>query len=85
MVIDKVSFLPDHVHVALGLHPSKSPAAIVAAMMNATQERMWDSFDDTVIKAGVERLWQPSAYIGSFGDLSSNAVSAYIERWERKQ
>jgi len=85
MVIDKVSFLPDHVHVALALHPSKSPAEIVVAMMNAAQELMWNSFDATVVKAGVERLWQPSAYIGSFGDLSSSAISAYVGRWERKQ
>lgn len=83
MVIDKVSFLPDHVHVALALHPGRSPAEIVTAMMNAAQEKMWDEFADSVVRAGVERLWQTSAYIGSFGNLSSNAISAYLERWER--
>ncbi len=85
MVIDKVSFLPDHVHVALALHPSRSPAEIVLAVMNAAQELVWGSFDDAVVKAAVKRLWQSSAYIGSFGDLSSSAISAYIERWERKE
>lgn len=83
MVIDKVSFLPDHVHVALALHPAASPAEIVVGMMNAAQETMWAAFADDVVRAGVERLWQCSAYIGSFGELSSNAISAYVERWER--
>lgn len=28
------------------------------------------------------RALQPSAYVGSFGDLNSNAIGAYIRRWE---
>ena len=53
------------------------------ALMNAGQEVMWNQFDRDVILAGVERLWQPSAYVGSFGELTSNAISAYVARWER--
>jgi hypothetical protein len=51
--------------------------------MNASQEVLWSQFDRDVIQAGVERLWQPSAYVGSFGDLTSNAISANVARWER--
>ena len=79
----KVSFVPDHVHVALTLHPTVVPASIVAALMNAGQEIMWRRFERDVIQAGVERLWQPSAYLGSFGELTSPAVSAYVSQWER--
>jgi REP element-mobilizing transposase RayT len=46
---------------------------------------MWRQFERDVIQAGVERLWQPSAYVGSFGDLTSLAVSAYISQWERNE
>ncbi len=84
MFIDKVSFVPDHAHVALALHPSASPAATVVSMMNVAQELMWERFDNAVVKAGTRRLWQPSAYIGSFGDLTSNAVSSYVRQWERE-
>jgi REP element-mobilizing transposase RayT len=80
--IDKVSFVPDHVHLALSVHPSVAPTVVITALMNAAQETMWRQFDREVIQAGVERLWQPSAYVGSFGDLSSNAMSAYVKRWE---
>jgi REP element-mobilizing transposase RayT len=83
--VDKVSFVPDHVHVALTVHPAVAPANVVVAMMNAGQEIMWEQFERDVIQAGVERLWQPSAYIGSSGDLTSPAVSAYVSQWERDE
>lgn len=83
MRVDKVSFVPDHVHVALTLHPAVAPANVVAALMNAAQEIIWSRFEQDVIRAGAERLWQPSAYIGSFGELTSPAISAYVSRWER--
>lgn len=82
MRLEKVSFVPDHVHLAVTLHPSVDPASAVVALMNAGQEVMWHQFDRDVIQASVERLWQPSAYLGSFGDLASNAISAYVARWE---
>lgn len=45
---------------------------------------MWDSFADSVIHAGIDRLWQPSAYLGSYGDLESAKVSKYVQQWERE-
>ena len=75
--------MPDHVHLAVTLHPAVEPASVVVGLMNAGQEAMWHRFDRDVIQAGIERLWQPSAYIGSFGELTSNAISSYVGRWER--
>lgn len=74
----KVSFLPDHVHLALRLHPAVSPADIVVEMMNASQEAM----KHELVSAGINRLWQPSAYIGSYGDLASPQIRKYIENWK---
>lgn len=80
-LIDKVSFLPDHVHIAVSLHPKISPAVVACQLMTSSQEVMWQRFPSSVVNAGIERLWQASAYVGSFGDLSSKAVSAYMRRW----
>jgi REP element-mobilizing transposase RayT len=77
----KVSFLPDHVHVAVQLHPRVAPAEVIVALMNAAQQLLWDSFPDAVIQAGVERLWQPSAYLGSFGDLATPKIQRYLRNW----
>ena len=80
-LLDKVSFVPDHVHIAVSLHPKNSPAEVVVALMNMAQDKMWNSFVSVVVKAGVERLWQASAYAGSFGSLTSIAVSGYMNEW----
>jgi REP element-mobilizing transposase RayT len=73
----KVSFVPDHVHLALRLHPAVSPADTVIELMNVSQELM----KRELISAGVDRLWQPSAYVGSYGDLASAQIRKYIENW----
>jgi REP element-mobilizing transposase RayT len=70
----KVSVVPDHVHLALQMHPGVSPAAAVAELMNIAQ----GAVQQELIGAGVDRLWQPSAYVGTFGDLTSNEVRKYI-------
>ena len=82
IALEKVSFVPDHVHVAVRIHPAVSPAQLVVRLMNTAQELLWEQFDGTVIRAGVERLWQPSAYIGTYGDLTSASVAEYIRRFE---
>ena len=77
----KVSFVPDHVHVAVQVHPSVSPADVAVALMNAAQKVVFEQYSDAAIRARVDRLWQPSAYIGAYGDLASPQVSKYIENW----
>jgi REP element-mobilizing transposase RayT len=77
----KVSFLPDHVHVAVRVHPGLTPADLVLTLMNGAQEVIWDQFPEAAIEGRIERLWQPSAYIGSFGDLASPQIAAYVRDW----
>lgn len=74
----KVSFVPDHVHIAVRSHPSMSPASIAAVLMNSAQEVL----KEELIQAGVDRLWMNSAYIGAYGDLSSPQMRKFIENWE---
>ncbi|MDZ4848255.1 MAG: IS200/IS605 family transposase [Pirellulaceae bacterium] len=81
VVFDKFSFLPDHVHIAVEVHPTVSPTLLVTKLMNASQEFAFENFPENVIRAKAERLWQPSAYIGSFGDLTTAAMKSYIDRW----
>jgi REP element-mobilizing transposase RayT len=80
--IEKVSFVPDHVHLAVRTHPSVSPAALILALMNASQELMWDDYADSAIQAEARRLWQAGAYVGSYGNLESPKIAAYVRKWE---
>ena len=72
----KVSFVPDHVHIAVRTHPSISPATVVAVLMNAAQQVM----QEELMQAGLDRLWMNSAYVGSYGGLSSPQIRKYLER-----
>jgi putative transposase len=77
----KVSFLPDHLHLALRAHPAVSPAKLAIELMNAAQQVVFEQFPAAVVQARLERLWQSSAYIGSYGNLASSQISKYINNW----
>ncbi len=77
----KVSFLPDHAHLAIRAHPAVSPADLAVELMNSAQQVIFDRFADAVLQARVERLWQPSAYIGGYGDLTSPQIRKYIHNF----
>jgi REP element-mobilizing transposase RayT len=81
----KVSFLPDHVHLAAHLHPGVAPAQLAATLMNAAQQLVFARSAPEVIRAGVERLWQPSAYVASIGDLATPQVQQYIRNWAAQE
>ncbi len=81
MALIKVSFLPDHVHIALRAHSQASPAVLMVDLMNSAQQVVFEQFPDAVIQARTPRLWQPSGYIGSYGDLASPQISKYIRNW----
>ena len=76
----KVSFLPDHVHVALRTHPSVAPAEVALELMNRSQDLMVERFSEALIPTGSPRVWKPSAYIGSYGDLSTRMMQAYMSK-----
>ena len=83
--LEKVSFVPDHVHVAMRIHPNVSPARVAFNMMNAAQDLLWEEFAESVLQAAIGRLWQPSAYIGSYGNLQSAAIGTYVRRWDSSE
>jgi REP element-mobilizing transposase RayT len=77
----KVSFVPDHVHVAIRLHPAVVPDRLALVLLNAAQHCLVEQFPEALVQARVERLWQPSAYLGSFGDLATPALQQYLRNW----
>jgi REP element-mobilizing transposase RayT len=63
VAFDRFSFLPDHVHIAVEVHPTVSPAWLMTELMNASQAIAFETFPENLIRAKAERLWQPSAYV----------------------
>jgi putative transposase len=73
----KVSFVPDHVHIAVKAHPTASPTGIAANLMNSAQQVV----QGEMIEAGVDRLWSDGVYVGSYGDFASAQIRKYLENW----
>lgn len=81
----KVSFVPDHIHLAVRTHPSVAPGQLVVSLMNAAQQVIWEQFPGDAIQARAERLFQPSAFVGAFGDLATPQIEAYLREWQRQE
>lgn len=77
----KVSWVADHVHLALAAHPSVVPEQLVTLLLNRSQDLMVGRFDHLVIQAGSPRMWCPGAYVGTYGDLANAQIQAYLKRW----
>ncbi len=84
-VILKISFLPDHVHVAVRTHPAVSMPLLITELMNSGQDVMFREFPELLIKAGIDRLWTAGAYFGGYGNVNSTFVRRYIEEWNRNE
>jgi REP element-mobilizing transposase RayT len=81
----KVSWVADHVHVAIRSHPAVVPEKMVLVLLNASQELMAERFESLLIHTGNPRLWKPGGYVGTYGDLANTEIQAYLRRWRREQ
>ena len=79
----KASFVPDHVHVAIRLHPAVRPLSLAVDLMNAGQTVMFEEFPEIMIRYGSDRLWENGAYVGSFGNVNSRAIRQAIACWRQ--
>lgn len=61
--ISALSVMPDHLHIALRGHIQRSPQEIALSYMNNLAHVLQ-----------MNALWQPSYYVGSFGEYDMNAL-----------
>lgn len=77
----KISWVPDHLHLALASHPSMVPLELVLAFLNESQALMASQFNSSLLHVDSGRLWKPGAYVGTYGDLASPQIQAYLRNW----
>jgi putative transposase len=76
--IDQVTVLPDHIHMLLRITPKISVEQATLWLLNNGQYFMWKNFARAIIEAKVDHLWQPSAYVGTCGDLPTALLKAFL-------
>ena len=76
--MDRVTVLPDHVHLLVRIVPKMSIENCVLALMN--NGRLWfgSHYPELLIKSGMTQLWQASAYAGTTGTVTTALVKSFL-------
>jgi len=75
--IDQISVVPDHVHILVRHIPKMSIETCVLILLNNAQHFVGQRFPHALTHAGLDHLWQHSAYAGTCGQMST----ALIKKW----
>src|SRR4030095_2044756 len=78
--VDQATVVPDHVHLLVRITPKMSIEQAALSLMNNGQYFVAKHFPLALIEAGVDQLWQPSAYAGTSGVLTTALLKAFLRR-----
>jgi putative transposase len=76
--IDEISGLPDHVHLLVRTIPKMSIAQCVLSLLKNGQYFIAKNIPAAMIECGIDQLWQPSAYVGTCGRVTTALLKAYM-------
>ena len=76
--IDQATILPDHVHLLVRITPKISIEQVALSLMNNGQYFVAKHFPLAIVEAKIDQLWQPSAYVGTCGELTTALLKAFL-------
>jgi len=76
--LDQATVLPDHVHLLVRIKPRMSIEECTLSLMNNGQHFIGKHYSGRLIEAGVNQLWQPSAYAGTCGELPTALLKSFL-------
>lgn len=77
--IDQISVLPEHVHLIVRNVPSMSVEECALLLMNNGQYFVGKNYPEVLVEAGLDQLWESSAYAGTCGDFTTAFVKAWLK------
>lgn len=80
--IDQATVVPDHVHALLRITPKVSIEEVTLCLMNNSQHFVSKNYPERLIQGKMTQLWQPSAYAGTCGELTTALLKAFLRRAE---
>lgn len=78
--IDQISIVPDHVHLIVRIVPSMSIEECTLLLMNNGQYFVGKYCPEVLVEAGIDQLWESSAYAGTCGDFTTAFVKAWLKK-----
>jgi putative transposase len=76
--VDQATVLPDHVHLLVRITPKMSVEQAALSLMNNGQYFLAKHFPVALFEAKIDQLWQPSAYVGTCGELPTALLKAFL-------
>ncbi|RKQ88520.1 IS200/IS605 family transposase [Brockia lithotrophica] len=71
--------MPDHVHVFLSAPPKVAPAVIAKVLKGSTARMLFKKHPELKKELWGGHLWNPSYYVGTAGQVSSEVIKRYIK------
>ncbi|MGH9840474.1 MAG: IS200/IS605 family transposase [Blastocatellia bacterium] len=76
--IDRLTIVPDHAHLLVRTVPKLNLETCVSALMNNGEYFICKHYPLALTNEGIDQLWQPSAYVGTCGEVSTALVKAWL-------
>jgi putative transposase len=78
-IIRTMEIMEDHMHIFVSAHPKISPSYIVKMSKGISGRLLLREYPKLRQKLWKGKLWNPSYYIETIGDISEATVKKYIE------
>ena len=76
--LDRVTIVPDHAHLLVRIAPKMSIEECVLSLLNNGQYFVGKEEPEALVRAGIDSLWQPSAYAGTTGKVATALVKKFL-------
>jgi len=78
--VERMSLLPDHIHLLIRITPSHRVKECVIAIMNHSWQFMADRYQGVLKNTGAYDLWESSCYIGTVGEATTAQIKNFLAR-----
>lgn len=77
--IDRCTFVPDHVHLLIRTMPNMSVEKCAFSLLNNGQYFIVKHAPELLVQAGIDQLWQDSAYVGTTGEFTTALMKSFLK------
>ena len=77
--LDQISIVPDHIHMIVRIVPKMSIEEVALSLMNNGQYFIGERYPELLIRNSMTQLWNPSAYAGTCGEISTGLIMKWLQ------
>jgi putative transposase len=77
--LDQISIVPDHIHMVVRIVPKISIEEVALRLMNNGQYFIGKRYPEMLIASCMNQLWNPSAYAGTCGEITTALIMKWLQ------